>query len=175
MALKEYKPGTAFTGVIGRTFDKSSPAWPEPLRAKEGAPNVLFIVQDDTGFGQLGCYGSPIKTPNLDALAANGLLLQQHAHDRALLADAIVHPDRPQPSFERDVVHHGRVDRVSGRQRQHPLRERVSLRDAPGERLQHVCRRQMAPDAGRSDLGCRTLQPLAARSRVRALLRFPRR
>ena len=58
MALKEYKPGTAFTGVIGRTFDVSEPAWPEPLRAKEGAPNVLFIVQDDTGFGQMGCYGS---------------------------------------------------------------------------------------------------------------------
>ena len=73
MALKEYKPGTAFNGVIGRTFDVSSPAWPQPLRAKEGAPNVLFIVQDDTGFGQMGCYGSPIKTPNIDALAANGL------------------------------------------------------------------------------------------------------
>ena len=28
MALKEYKPGTAFPGVIGRTFDVSSPAWP---------------------------------------------------------------------------------------------------------------------------------------------------
>lgn len=54
-------------------MDVSSPAWPEPLRAKEGAPNVLFIVQDDTGYGQIGCYGSPIKTPNLDQLAANGL------------------------------------------------------------------------------------------------------
>ena len=73
MPLKEYKPGTAFSGVIGRTFDQSEPAWPEPLRAREGAPNVLFIVLDDTGFGQLGCYGSPIKTPNLDALAENGL------------------------------------------------------------------------------------------------------
>ena len=73
MSLKEYKPGTAFPGVIGRTFDVSEPAWPEPKRAKEGAPNVLFIVLDDTGFGQLGCYGSPIQTPNLDALAANGL------------------------------------------------------------------------------------------------------
>ncbi len=83
MSLKEYKPGTAFSGVIGRTFDQSSPAWPEPLRAKEGAPNVLFIVQDDTGFGQLGCYGSPIKTPNLDALAANGLLFNS-MHTTAL-------------------------------------------------------------------------------------------
>ena len=74
MTLKEYKPGTAFNGVVGRTFDQSSPAWPEPLRAREGSPNVLFIVLDDTGFGQLGCYGSPIDTPNLDSLAANGLL-----------------------------------------------------------------------------------------------------
>jgi arylsulfatase A-like enzyme len=73
MALKEYKPGTAFTGVIGRTVDRSSPAWPEPLRSKEDAPNVLFIVLDDTGFGQLGCYGSPIRTPNIDSLAAGGL------------------------------------------------------------------------------------------------------
>ena len=83
MALKEYKPGTAFSGVIGRTFDVSQPAWPEPLRAKEGAPNVLFIVQDDTGFGQMGCYGSPIKTPNIDQLAANGLLFN-NMHTTAL-------------------------------------------------------------------------------------------
>ena len=83
MALKEYKPGTAFTGVIGRTFDVSSPAWPQPLRAKEGAPNVLFIVQDDTGFGQMGCYGSPIKTPNMDELAKNGLLFN-NMHTTAL-------------------------------------------------------------------------------------------
>jgi arylsulfatase len=73
MPLTEYQPGTAFPGVIGRTFDASSPAWPRPLRAREGAPNVLFIILDDTGFGQLGCYGSPIRTPNLDALADNGL------------------------------------------------------------------------------------------------------
>jgi arylsulfatase len=73
MPLNEYKPGQAFSGVIGRTFDVSKPAWPEPLRAKKGSPNVLFIVLDDTGFGQLGCYGSPISTPNIDALAANGL------------------------------------------------------------------------------------------------------
>jgi arylsulfatase len=73
VALKEYKPGTAFSGVIGRTFDVSSPAWPAPLRAEEGAPNVLFIVLDDVGYGQLGCYGSPIETPCIDALAKNGL------------------------------------------------------------------------------------------------------
>ncbi len=81
--LKEYKPGTTFSGVIGRTFDVSEPAWPEPNRAAEGAPNVLFIVLDDTGYAQLGCYGSPIDTPNLDALAANGLIYN-NMHTTAL-------------------------------------------------------------------------------------------
>ncbi len=73
MPLTEYQPGQAFPGVIGRTFDVSKPAWPAPNRARQGAPNVLFIVLDDTGFGHLGCFGSPIATPNLDALAADGL------------------------------------------------------------------------------------------------------
>jgi len=36
--LVEYKPGTTFPGAIGRTVGESSPAWPAPLRAKEGAP-----------------------------------------------------------------------------------------------------------------------------------------
>jgi arylsulfatase A-like enzyme len=83
MALLEYKPGTTFPGRMGRTIGESEPAWPAPRRAKEGAPNVLFIVLDDTGFGQLGCYGSPIRTPNLDKLAKNGLLYN-NMHTTAL-------------------------------------------------------------------------------------------
>ena len=43
MALQEYKPGTTFPGVIGRTIERSSPAWPRPLRAREGSPNVLLL------------------------------------------------------------------------------------------------------------------------------------
>ena len=83
MALKEYKPGATFPGRMGRTIGESDPAWPAPLRAKKGAPNVLFIVLDDTGFGQLGCYGSPIHTPNLDKLAKHGLLYS-NMHTTAL-------------------------------------------------------------------------------------------
>jgi arylsulfatase A-like enzyme len=74
MSLTEYKPGTTFPGRMGRTVGESSPAWPAPVRAQPGAPNVLYIVLDDTGYGQFGCYGSPINTPNLDRLAENGLL-----------------------------------------------------------------------------------------------------
>jgi arylsulfatase A-like enzyme len=69
--------------VIGRTAEESSPAWPRPHRARENAPNVLFIVLDDTGFAQIGCYGSPIATPNMDRLAANGLLYN-NMHTTAL-------------------------------------------------------------------------------------------
>lgn len=83
MAIKEYPSGVPFPGMVGRTPDVSSPAWPEPVRAIEGAPNVLFIVLDDTGYGHLGCYGSPIRTPNIDALAADGLIYN-NMHTTAL-------------------------------------------------------------------------------------------
>lgn len=39
----------------------------------ERSPNIVVIVLDDVGFGQLGCFGSPIATPNIDRLAAGGL------------------------------------------------------------------------------------------------------
>jgi len=74
MSLTEYQPGTAFPGRIGRTVGESEPAWPAPIRSKPNSPNVLYVVLDDTGYGQFGCYGSPINTPNLDRLARNGLL-----------------------------------------------------------------------------------------------------
>ncbi len=40
-------------------------------------PNVLVILADDLGYSDLGCYGSEIATPNLDALARNGLRFTQ--------------------------------------------------------------------------------------------------
>ncbi|MGI5860722.1 MAG: arylsulfatase [Myxococcales bacterium] len=71
--LKLYKHGQRFPGVIGRTLDESSPAWPEPTRAREGAPNVVIFVLDDVGFGQLSPFGGLVETPNLDRLASQGL------------------------------------------------------------------------------------------------------
>jgi arylsulfatase len=41
---------------------------------QSGRPNFLMIVVDDMGFSDLGCFGGEIKTPNIDALAAQGCL-----------------------------------------------------------------------------------------------------
>jgi arylsulfatase A-like enzyme len=45
----------------------------EPTAAAAPRPNIVFILADDMGFSDIGCYGSEIETPNLDALAAGGL------------------------------------------------------------------------------------------------------
>ena len=66
MALKEYKPGTAFAGVVGRTIDVSQPAWPQPLRAREGAPTCCSSSRTTRVSARSGCYGRPIDTPNID-------------------------------------------------------------------------------------------------------------
>ncbi|HUN52585.1 MAG TPA: sulfatase-like hydrolase/transferase, partial [Candidatus Sulfotelmatobacter sp.] len=62
-----------FKGRIGRTVRESEPAWPELPKPREGAPNIVTILFDDTGFSHFGCYGSTIATPNIDRLAAGGL------------------------------------------------------------------------------------------------------
>lgn len=65
--------GEVFKGRLGFTMEESTAAWRTPPRPAEGSPNILFIVLDDVGYGHLGCYGSPIETPTIDQLAANGL------------------------------------------------------------------------------------------------------
>jgi arylsulfatase A-like enzyme len=64
-----------FGGKIARSYAESEEWWPErevPSK-KDGAPNIIIFLLDDTGFGQLGCFGGVINTPNIDKLAENGL------------------------------------------------------------------------------------------------------
>lgn len=58
---------------VGRTVAESQESWPSAATPSAGRPNVLLIVLDDAGFGHLGCYGSDIATPHIDALAGEGL------------------------------------------------------------------------------------------------------
>ena len=62
-----------FTGTIGKTLMQTRFEFEEKNPLPENSPNVVYIVLDDTGFAHLGCYGSDINTPNIDALAADGL------------------------------------------------------------------------------------------------------
>ena len=60
-------------GTIGRTIADSKPWWPPAPKPPAVAPNILVVLFDDVGFSDFGCYGSPIKTPTIDRLAAEGL------------------------------------------------------------------------------------------------------
>ncbi|PSO15229.1 arylsulfatase [Bradyrhizobium sp. MOS003] len=65
--------GTPFGGTVGKTVAESKPWWPEAPRPPAGAPNILVVLFDDVGFSDFGCYGSAIRTPTIDRLAAEGL------------------------------------------------------------------------------------------------------
>jgi arylsulfatase len=48
-----------------------------PAIARPAPPNIIFILADDMGFSDAGCYGGEIATPHLDSLAKNGLRFTQ--------------------------------------------------------------------------------------------------
>ncbi|RYF72233.1 MAG: arylsulfatase, partial [Cytophagaceae bacterium] len=56
-------------------FDKKKPGNTSPKAAQR--PNIIVILADDLGFSDIGCYGSEIRTPNLDYLANNGIRYTQ--------------------------------------------------------------------------------------------------
>jgi arylsulfatase A-like enzyme len=62
-----------FKGKIAKSYKDSVEWWPEEKKPPKGAPNILLILLDDTGFAQLGSYGGLIETKNLDKLAEGGL------------------------------------------------------------------------------------------------------
>jgi arylsulfatase len=66
-------PESKFKGVIGETYQSSKEDWPAVPKPPEGAPNVVVILLDDVGFGQVSTFGGPVPTPELDKLAAQGL------------------------------------------------------------------------------------------------------
>ena len=60
--------------TVSRSYAQQSPP-----SQRDGKPNIIFILADDLGYGELGCYGqTKIKTPNIDRLAADGLRFTQH-------------------------------------------------------------------------------------------------
>ena len=48
------------------------------IEAADERPNVVFIMADDLGYGDLSCYGGWIETPHIDSIAENGLRLTDY-------------------------------------------------------------------------------------------------
>ena len=169
------EPGQ-FEGVIGRTYHDSTPWWPEPVRAPEGAPNIVIMVLDDVGFAHLGCYGSDIATPNMEKLAANGLRYTSF-HTTAMCsptrACAAHRPKPPRDQHKRDRWRACRAPASPATGRGCPLQaDRHPGRDAePARGLQRLRRGQVAPDP--SETTHASAGPLAARPRLRPCYAFP--
>lgn len=49
-----------------------------PVQGKSSQPHILFVLADDFGYNDIGYHGSEIKTPNLDKLAGNGIILENY-------------------------------------------------------------------------------------------------
>jgi arylsulfatase A-like enzyme len=73
------QPPESFKGKIELDIRNSVPDWGPytPKRAPEGAPNILFILYDDTGQAAWSTYGGRINMPTLDKLAKEGLTYTQ--------------------------------------------------------------------------------------------------
>jgi len=79
LANAQSKQNANFSGTINLDIRDSKPDWPAFLypKAPKGAPNVLFILYDDTGEATWSAYGGRVNMPTLDRLAKNGLTYTQ--------------------------------------------------------------------------------------------------
>src|SRR3546814_3901430 len=59
--------------AVAQEAAEALPAWPSQPAAPAGAPNVLVVLTDDTGFAASSTFGGPVPTPTLDRLVQRGL------------------------------------------------------------------------------------------------------
>ncbi|TZF84063.1 sulfatase-like hydrolase/transferase [Pedobacter sp. BS3] len=79
----QHDPIQPFQGKVGRTLADSRQWWAPKVKAPTDAPNVIWILLDDTGFGAASAFGGLIETPTFDYLANNGLRYT-NAHNTAI-------------------------------------------------------------------------------------------
>jgi arylsulfatase len=66
-------PLEEWQGVAGAVLSESTPYFVGPVRAPEGAPNVLVIMLDDAGYSNAGSFGGAIRTPTFDKIGDEGI------------------------------------------------------------------------------------------------------
>ena len=165
-----------FRGVINIDIRDSVPDW-EPYRqpmAPEGAPNILYIVLDDVGFSAMEPFGGLIETPNINRIAERGIRYTNF-HTTALCS-----PTRSCLLTGRNHTTNGmacisEVAPGSPNANAHIPFECATIAEVLGERGWNTyLRREVAPVRRGRDEPCVDQAAVAARSRLRALLRLPR-
>ena len=144
------------------------------VKAPENAPNVVIVLIDDIGFGGPSTFGGPIQTPTLDQPGRGRAALQQLPHHGALLTDAERAQDRSQPSHHQHRFDHGDCNGLPRQHRAGSEQRCATGRDAPAQRLQHRCVRQVARDRRLGDQRVGSLRPLAHPPGLRQVLRLHR-
>jgi hypothetical protein len=147
-------PYKDFKGIIELDVRKSKPDWTPflPKKAPEGAPNILFILYDDTGLAAWSPFGGRVNMPTLQQLADQGLRYTQW-HTTALCSPT------------RSTILTGRNHHLNGMaaiteaatgfpglERAHSAAGGDDRADPAGQRLQHNLARQ-GPQRPRA--GCR--------------------
>ncbi len=78
MHIKNYLILTGIVG-LGIAFGSLTGCGTNNQQEEATSPNIIFILADDLGYNELGCYGQEIiKTPNIDRIATEGIRLTQH-------------------------------------------------------------------------------------------------
>lgn len=65
-------PAVPFDGAIAENILDSRPGTARPVRAPQGAPNMVLFMADDVCFAMSSAFGGPVPTPNFDRLARSG-------------------------------------------------------------------------------------------------------
>ena len=166
-----------FKGVIKLDVRDSTPDWtPYTLKhAPEGAPNILFVLYDDTGSGRVVAVRRPHQHADAGPAGRQRPDLLAVAHDGAVLADPLDAPDRTQPPPQRLAAITEGANGFPGRSGRIPPSARTIGTDPAGQRLQHLLARQEPQRARSGHRLAAASRRVAAAKGLRPLLRLPRR
>ncbi len=92
------KPPAPFGGKIDMSRDKSTPDWPQTVKAPAGAPNIVLVLLDDVGFGAASAFGGPVETPDSNGMVRARVRRRGRVANRkdiAIIDEGIASANRP--------------------------------------------------------------------------------
>ncbi len=75
--MEHHRLNRVLTSAAAACLMMGLPGWVLAQQAAAEKPSIVIVMADDMGFSDIGCYGSEIRTPNLDRLAEGGLRFSQ--------------------------------------------------------------------------------------------------